>query len=183
MINLVLVVITGIYAYLTWRMVSEMRSARENQVDANVIASPVPFGSVYAQVQMQNAGPGPALDVELSVSLHPPLETDKRTWRYPALLVNQKQHFLLSTGEGGIDALQELGEKHEDVLVEVKWKNIFGRERSFSESYNLRELAEGWYTAGNLIPPGDMETQMKDLREILKKMRQDLEKIARALAK
>ena len=43
----------------------------------------------------------------MSISLHPPLETAKRTWRYPALLVNQKEHFLLRTGEGEIDALYE----------------------------------------------------------------------------
>jgi hypothetical protein len=124
-------------------MVSEMRTARENQDDANLIASPIALGPICAQVQLQNAGPGPALNVEISISLDPPLDTPMRTWRHPAFLVGQIEHFLLP-GEK-IDALRELAEKHKNLVINLKWENIFGRQKSKSKTFNLHDLAEGWY--------------------------------------
>jgi hypothetical protein len=182
--NLALVIITGVYAFLTWRMVLEMRTARENQTDANLIASPVPLPAIYAQVQLENAGPGPALNVELSISLDPPLRTSIKTWHHPALLVGQKEHFLLpSERDDTIDALRELAEKHKNLVINLKWKNIFGRNKSFSATYNLHDLAEGWYNAGHLIAPKDTPTQLKNITEVLDKIHRDLENIVRDIKK
>ena len=155
-LNLLLVIITGVYAYLTRRMVLEMKIARENQTDANLVATPISADRVYAEVQLVNAGPGAALDVELSISLEPLLETAVKTWYSPSFLVGQKENFLLPR----LDSLHELANKHNSVMVKVKWKNIFGKSKSFSASYNLNNLAQGWYNAGHLIPPDDIPTQM-----------------------
>ena len=178
--SLVLALITGVYAYLTWRMAREMRIAREGQVDAHVFASPVPMGPVYAQVQLQNAGPGPAFGIEVSLALDPPLDTPTKTWRHPALLVSQKERFLLPTKE--IESLRDLAEKYEDIVIEVSWRNLFGEERSMSSRHNLASLAEGWYEAGHLIPPEDFDLQMKDLNKTLNRLQSDVSKIARSMA-
>ena len=179
--TLILAVITGVYVILTWRMVSELRSARLAQADANIIAVPVPMGPVSIQVEMYNAGPGPALELEISIALRPQLDTPRKTWRNPALLVGQKEHFLVPTPE--IEALGDLGEKYEELFIELSWKNVFGARRQVSSSHNLQQLAEGWYEAGHLIPPGDVPGQMKEILDVLKRMRQDLDAIARSLRK
>ena len=84
--NLILVIIMGVYAYLTWRMVREMKIARENQFNSNVIAFPIAMGQIHAQVQLENAGPGIALDIELSISLDPPHQKSTKIWKHPVLL-------------------------------------------------------------------------------------------------
>lgn len=174
--NLILVIITGIYAYLTWRMVREMRVARENQSDANLIAIPVLVHQIYSEIQLVNAGP--ALDVELSISLDPLLQTTEKTWRHPAFLVGQKENFLLPMGDPSkLDSLHELANKHNNVVVNIKWKNIFRKSKSYSASYNLNDLMQGWYNAGHLIPPNDVPTQMKELTTTLEKIHRDLEKV------
>ena len=178
--NLILVIITAVYAYLTWRMVREMKVARENQSDSYLAASPVSMGTIHAQIQLENAGPGPALDIELSISLDPPLDTTERNWHHPVLLVNQKEHFLIPQKRGGsLDSLQQLGERHTNLNVELKWKNIFGKQKSSSAKYNLRELAEGWYNAGNLIKPNDLPEQMEKVTKSLESIHKDIEEINR----
>ena len=178
--NLILVVITGVYAYLTWKMVSEMKKAREMQSDSHLIAYPVSMGTIHAQIQLENAGPGSALDVELSISLDPPLQTVKKLWRHPALLVNQKEFFLIPQNSGGsLDSLQQLGERHDNLILNLKWKNVFGHDKSSSVTYNLRELAEGWYNAGNLIKSEDIPSQLQKVTKSLDEIHKDIEKISR----
>ena len=180
--NLILVIITGIYAYLTWKMAREMKTARENQTDANLVAAPVSAHRIYAEVQLVNAGPGAALDVELSISLEPLLETVVKTWYHPAFLVGQKENFLLPMAHPSrLDSLRELANKHNSVIVNVKWKNIFGKSKYFSASYNLNDLAQGWYNAGHLIPPDDIPTQMEKVTKSLDEIHDDIERISRSL--
>lgn len=179
--NLILAVITAVYAFLTWRMVSEMRVARESQTDANLIASPVDLGPISAQVRLQNAGPGPALNVSVTVSLEPPLGSPSQTWRHPALLAGQTEHFLIP-GER-IEALRDLAARHESLKIEVQWTNIFGSTKTTQSTHPLAALAEGWYSGGRLIPPDDIPTQITDVREELKKIAKALESIAHRLAK
>lgn len=179
--NLILAVITGVYAFLTWKMVSEMRKARENQVDANLIALPVGLGLIYVQVELQNAGPGPAFDVEISISLDPLLDTPERVWKHPALLVGQTEFFLLPGKD--IEALRVLAERHNNLVIKLGWNNAFGHHKSTSAAYNLHNLAEGWYNAGRLMPPDDIPTQLKETTEVLEKIQGDLENILRVLKK
>jgi hypothetical protein len=183
--NLILVIITGVYAYLTYRMVLEMKKAREDQADANLIASPIPFGPLYAQIQLKNAGLGPALDVELIIAFEPQLQTIPKTWKYSAFSVNQIENFLLPQEEssGALETLRDAATKHNTVEIKLKWKNIFGRRKSFNASYNLNELAEGWYNAGHLIPPEDLPTQMKETAQTLDKIHRDLEHIRSELSR
>ncbi len=174
--NIILVIITSVYAYLTWKMVSEMRTAREAQTDSDLIAGPVPLGPIYLQVQLQNAGPGPAKDVELAISLSPQHGKEVRVWRSPVMLASQTEYFLLPGDK--LDALSELAKTHDQLLLEVRWKNVFNEEKANSSTHDLANLAEGWYKAGNLLQPEDIPEQLKKIREILDKVRKSLETIA-----
>lgn len=183
-LNLILVIITGIYAYLTRRMVLEMKTARENQIDSNLIATPVFADHIYAEVQLVNAGPGTALDIELSISLDPPLQTVVKTWHHPAFLVGQKENFLLPmANHSRRDSLRELAEKHNSVMVNVKWKNTLGHSKSFAESYNLNELVQGWYNAGRLFPPDDLPKQLEETNKALDNIHKEFQKITQEFDK
>ena len=173
--NVLLAVITGVYAFLTFLMVLEMRSARKNQLDANLIAFPVELGLIHAQVQLQNAGPGPALDIEITISFFPLLDIDSRIWRHPSFLVGQVENFLLPGKD--IEALREIAEKHEELVINLRWKNLIGHQKSKSVTYNLHALVEGWYKGGRIIPPKDMTSQLMDIDKHLEKIHEDLNRI------
>ena len=161
-----------------------MKIANLNQIDSNLVATPVSADRIYAEVQLVNAGPGTALDIELSISLEPLLQTVAKTLHHPVFLVGQKENFLLPMANPSRrDSLRELAEKHNSAKVDVKWKNILGHSKSFSESYYLDELAQGWYNAGHLIPPDDIPIQMQEAIEALNNIHKDLENIARELNK
>ena len=161
-------------------MVLEMKKARENQSDSELIAIPVSADRVYAEIQLENIGPGPAHNIELSISLNPPLQTTTRTWKHPALSIGQKEYFLLPYEQNkiGIDSLRELAQKHESVTVNLKWINIFGVTKSPPPTtYKLNELVEGWYNAGRLIPPDDLPKQIAETNKTLDNIHKELEKI------
>jgi hypothetical protein len=163
-------------------MVKEMKIARDNQIDSNLIVTPVSSNRVYAEIQLENAGPGPAFNIELSISLDPPLQTTTKIWTHPALLAGQKEKFLLpyEQGKSGpLDSLRALAQKHNNVTVKLKWKNIFGKNKSFFATYKLNELAEGWYNAGRLIPPDDLPQQIEKTNKTLDNICKELEKITR----
>lgn len=179
--NLILVIITGVYAYLTWRMVKEMKIARENQIDSNVIAFPTTMGQIHALVHLENAGPGIALDVELSISLDPPHQKATNIWKHPALPVGQKELFLFpyETGSSGIESLKQLSEKHEKIVITIKWNNVFGHSKAFHSTYGLSDLIQGWYSAGRIIKPKDLPKQMEDISKSLGEIQSELAKFNR----
>ena len=182
-LNFVLVLITGIYAFLTWRMVVEMRKARESQSDSTVIASPIPLAPIYAQVQVKNEGPSSALDIELRIALDPPLDTTERIWNYSALTANQVELFYLPLVKepNGLPSLQQLAVKHERMIISLKWKTILGQAKSSNISYSLQDLVEGWYHGGQSIKPDDLPTQMEKATKVLDEIHDDLEAIGKIL--
>lgn len=180
--NIVLVGVTAAYVYLTSRMLREMREAREHQSDATIIVAPVPSRPVYARLQLHNAGPGPASDVQLSFHLEPPLDTPTRTWHHPLILAQRTHLFLLPEppNSGGVTDIRTIADKHKSLEVSVQWTNVFGRRRDLHCSFDLPSLPEGWYHAGHLIPPDDVETQLKELAETLSKIERHVESAARS---
>ncbi|MEX2030705.1 MAG: hypothetical protein WD906_07030 [Anaerolineales bacterium] len=181
--NLLLAGITALYAFLTWRMLREMRLAREYQLDAIVTAAPVPMGPIYAQLRLHNAGPAPAIDVKVSIRLEPTLNTPKREWRHPVVGVGQVEHFLLPEppDTSQITDLRTLAERHTALVVELSWKNVFGKASSNARSFGLRELQEGWYAAGHLVPEEDLPVLVEGLAKTLSKLENHVEKIAKAI--
>jgi hypothetical protein len=180
-VNILLTIITGVYAYLTWRMLREMRSARENQSDASLVVLPVPLSAIHAKLIIMNAGPGPAFDIEASWELRPLGNTPSRSWRHPAMVANQTEHFLFP-GEK-IPSLRELADEHEVLVVKVSWRNSFGRAKSTIREFDLRRLAEGWYNAGHLILPDELLGQVKKIEEELEKINKNIYNVKRSLDK
>ncbi len=157
-----------------------MKKARENQTVSTLIATPVSSHRIYAEIQLENMGPGPARNVELSIYLDPPLQTTTRTWKHPVLSAGQKEYFLLpyeQNKSGPLDSLRELAQKHDNLIVDFKWTNVFDVEQSSSTTYKLSDLVEGWYNAGRLIPPDDLPKQLEETNKTLDNIHKELEKI------
>jgi hypothetical protein len=181
--NLLLALITALYAFLTWRILRETRRAREHQLDALVTAAPVPWGPVCAQLRLENAGPAPAIDVTVGLHLEPPLDTSSRQWNHPILAPGQVENFILphSPGQSSIPELRALAEKHDTLVVDLAWRTISGRQRRLTSSFKLGGLVDGWYAGGHLISPEALPEQMEKLNKTLEEIDGRLEKIARAI--
>jgi len=69
----VLVLVTAYYAWQNQRMVGEMRRSRELSVLPKLAVDLRLQGPTFAQVQVLNVGPGPALAVDLRIAFEPPV--------------------------------------------------------------------------------------------------------------
>lgn len=167
--NLVLVAVTTVYVVLTWGMVREMRRTRESELEPHLIASLEPMGSNYGMIRVQNIGGGPALNVEIVISVRPENESLRRTWRSPTAWPSQIDEFLMpsSSPSGQLPTLKQLESEYAEVCVDAKWHNLMGKNRSRSFNFDLHKQQEGWYHAGRLRKDFDVEDTLKEVRKAL----------------
>jgi hypothetical protein len=64
-----LVIVTGIYVYLTYRAVAEAREARLQALRPHVVADFWPLGPDYPVIRLTNAGMAVALDVDVTITM------------------------------------------------------------------------------------------------------------------
>lgn len=171
--NLILAVITTVYVVLTWHMVSELRRAREAQSEAQPIASLIPIAPKYAQLRIQNAGQGPALDVEADMTLSWAEQSEKQSWRQSALMPTAYADFKLPTGVVDLDKLAEMKAK---LSVDLSWSDVFRRRHTFQYRFDLLEQRDGWFAARWLVPPEDPTVQLGKIQEQLSKIASNLER-------
>jgi hypothetical protein len=162
--NLLLVVITAVYAFLTWRMVSEMRQAREAESEPQLVATLIPLGGMAIKLRIANAGSGPALDIKAIISLEPKKEDNTATWIHPVLLSNSHEDFRLP---GENNHLEKLASNFDNLIVELSWHNSFNKLRQKRIEINLKRLYEGWTKVKFLIHPDDVSVQLGKIKDEL----------------
>ena len=174
--NLILAVVTTAYVILTWRMVAEMRRARENESEPSLITTLIPFGPVNVKFRIQNVGLGPALHIEARIKLEPD-SGDSPIWRQPALVSGAYEDFLLpDKSTGMLPEFRKVAEQYDKLIVDLKWSNIYGRKEHKRYEIDLKEQLQGWYSAHRLIQPADIPTQLAAIQEELKGIKEELEK-------
>ena len=170
--NLILVVVTAIYAFLTLRMVWEMRRTREAEREAHLVAVLFPNVPGYAMLQIHNVGGGPALNIEGVFRLEPLDGAEAVKWRHPALLPGTHEEFLLPSKESVID---EIAARHDKLIVEVKWSNASQKTQCAKYEVDLRRQIEGWNKSGQVFYPRDVPTQLESITRELSAIRQHLD--------
>jgi hypothetical protein len=172
--NLILVAVTAVYVILTWRMVKEMRQAREAESAPHLIATLIPFSSLNVKLRIHNAGRGPAIDIKAVFWLEPSNGTETTTWRHPAMLSDASENFI---PPGRQFALEKLAAQHDRMVVNLQWFNAFGRKYEAKYEIDLKRQQEGWYDVGFLVQLDDTPTQLGKIKDELSKIRSYLDKI------
>ncbi len=172
--NLILVAVTTVYVILTWRMVTEMRRAREAESEPHLVATLIPFGTMDVKLRVHNAGRGPALEIKTVFWLDPANNTTTRTWLHPVLLSNAFEEFILPGNEF---SLEKLASEHERLIVDLHWLNAFGRGHNTKFEVDLRQQKEGWSKVGFLTRPDDIPIQLEKIKDELSKIRHHFDKI------
>lgn len=171
--NLLLVIITIVYAFLTWRMVLEMRHAREAENEPQLVATLVPISAKLVHLRISNAGRGPALNIHAKMRLDSSTKHEEVAWSHPVLLSNAHEDFR-PPGDTNNRNLDILTSTYDRVVVEMEWLNTFKHRQHSMSVINLKRLLDGWTRAGWLLPPAATGVE-------LGKMKDELSKIASVL--
>lgn len=132
--TVILVLVTAVYAFLTWRMVVETRRARQQEVTPvfNLSVKPISIGAWAPAIE--NVGNGPALDVEATLTLEPGGEEHR---------VETKN---IPEGDFAGSMNPRIGEdtheEYDSLVVEGEYTDVFGERSTFDESYDLEFLAK-----------------------------------------
>lgn len=131
--TVILVVITGVYAFLTWRLVKETRSAREQEAAPalNLDVAPFSFGAWVPKIE--NLGNGPALDVSGTVRLEPGGE------EYDFHSKNIAAGEFTGTLEPKVNDESHLD--YGSLIAKGSYTDVFGNYTEFIEEYDLEILA------------------------------------------
>jgi len=165
--SLLLAAITAVYVFLTWRMVRELRKAREAELKPYLVAHLIPFGRLSVKLRITNVGSGPAFNVESTMGLKPSESASEYLWRQPALLASVSAEFRLPTGE---TSLEELASKYEGLVVNLKWTDMFMHKSSALFEINFVSLKESWTEAQWLIPPEEVPVQLGRIKDELRRI-------------
>lgn len=122
LLTLALVLATVYYARQNRNMVSEMREARRLTMLRKLAIKIVRPGPAVAFPAVRNVGPGPALDVRITLSFEPrdpsQHERDVRTWRTPLIAPGEQHDFVpLHPGNGGIMDLNALAATYDRITL------------------------------------------------------------------
>ena len=162
--NLILAIITIAYVILTWRMVVEMRKAREAENEPQLVATLIPLGGMAIKLRISNAGGGPALDIKAIISLEPNREDNAVTWIHPVLLSNNHEDFRLP---GENNYLDKLASHFDKLIIELEWRNSFNNLRQKTFEIDLKRLHVGWTKAKFLVHPDDISVQLGKIKDEL----------------
>jgi len=132
--TVVLVIVTGVYAYLTWGMVRETRRARKQEVMPVMNLDVEPFAIGAWAPKIENVGNGPAIDVTGTVQFEPGGEEHEI----------QSKNIPAGDFTGSLDPKvhEESHEKYDSMTVTGEYTTVFGDTESFEESYDLELLAK-----------------------------------------
>jgi hypothetical protein len=132
--TVVLVIVTGVYAYLTWGMVRETRRARKQEVMPVINLDVEPFSIGAWAPKIENIGNGPAIDVTGTVTLEPGGEEHEI----------QSKNIPAGDFTGSLEP--QIGEDtykdYDSLTVEGSYTTVFGDQDTFRETYDLELLAK-----------------------------------------
>ncbi len=169
--NLILVAITAIYAFLTMRMVVEMRQAREAEYSPYLVWDLKPFATKSALLQVRNVGRGSALNVVANVTLKSSNTTKSSVWATPALTSNASQRFVFL--DKGIPNLEDFAKDYESFIIEFSWENAFGEKWQDIQTINFRDFLDNLLDAAIVIEPDELELIRKEIKNVVKAIRKD----------
>ncbi|WP_408957557.1 hypothetical protein [Natrinema sp. 74] len=164
--TVVLVIVTGVYAYLTWGMVRETRRARKQEVTPVMNLDIEPFSIGAWAPKIENIGNGPAIDVDGTVKLHPGGEEHNiQTKNIPS------GDF---TGSLSPQIAEDAHEDYESLVVEGSYRDVFGDRDTFKETYDLELLAK-FDGADSMMKRDRRERHLRQIEKHLKSIAEGIE--------
>jgi hypothetical protein len=187
-----LVVITGYYARQNKRMVDEMAASRELAVLPKLVLDFKMLGPTMGAINLSNVGPGPALDVEVTVRFEPlggqePARIERR-WVANVMAPGQERQFLPVDDAGTLMDTETLASRFSRVRLSGTMRDALGNERvvadETSDLAHWRKLTGEAKVRWQADPEKRLaEALGKELSKPLVAMERRLTEIARGVAR
>lgn len=167
---LLLVVITGYYAFQTREMVEEMREARRAPLLPKLVLDLSFLGGIYGVVTVQNVGPGPALDVDMVVQFEHAEKggkAEERAWRDHLMVPGEAHSFHFNDPPGATEP-NEWMDIYPFVSLKGHAYDALGGRHEISQRIATRDVLEVKTQAEELLPSDHGEVAAKALEKIAK---------------
>jgi hypothetical protein len=172
-VNLILVLITGVYAFLTCRMVREMKLAREVQSDSFLAATLLPIAPNLLKIRISNSGSGNAFNVRAYITLTADDKDFSTTWEQPVFLSGRHEDFHFPSD---IDGLKELAAIASKLTVRLEWQNSFKKTKDENFTFDMERLFESWSKSHFIVPIPEISIQLQNIKSELSSIREYLQK-------
>jgi hypothetical protein len=173
----VLVAVTAYYAYQTHLTVKEMKAGRSAQVFPHLIPTMKLLGGGGGLLRVTNAGPGPALDVDVRLMLEP--GGHERRWQTPVVAPGEHHEFIPAPEEepNGLLGLDALTAKYSTYRLRGTYSDALGALQAIDETLDLRDFWETTKAAQHLQPDDHVRDIAKALKTVADEMRKWTESI------
>jgi hypothetical protein len=174
LVTVILAVLTAVYVRHTRRMADQM--ARESE--PVVIGRIEPFANLYAQYVLTNVGLGPALNVELRLTLD-----HESVWRDSLLEPGKSEFFFLPVDGGtGNSTFKALGEQQKLLKSTLSYQDRGGRTFPVKESQtDFRQLNADWDNAHWQVRKSDILQHAAELEKAIDDLSGHVKDIASTL--
>ncbi len=177
MANIILAVLTGVlvmvtvyYAYQTHLTVEEMKAGRSAQVFPHLIPTIKMYGGGGGVLRVTNAGPGPALAVDVRLVLEP--GGKERPWKTPVVAPGEQHEFVPEPdGPNGLMSLDALTAKYSTYRLHGTYKDALGTPHTVDESLDIREFWETTKAVEHLRPDDHIADISKSLKTLAEEVR------------
>lgn len=146
----VLVVVTGIYVYLTHEIVKESEKTRKTMFLPNIKPTLKLQSLVHAFLEIRNVGPGAARNVQVKYWS----DFNKQTpaiWKTPLFSPNETQSLTLVKNNQMIYELEDLKELG-IVIFEIEYVDPWEEKHLFTYPLDLKDLIENQRNESGTIP-------------------------------
>jgi hypothetical protein len=133
--TILLVTITGIYAFLTWMLVVENRRARRERHSPSFVVEADIFGP-----RIRNVGNGPARDLEITLTLVSDDDRVRTVVRRDGLVPDDDVWVSELPFAAIGDELDDVHDRYESLEVNVSFEDMFGRPDSRTLTYTTETL-------------------------------------------
>lgn len=177
--SIILALLTGIYVWQNKLTIDEMVKARKAQAQPAFKLSLRrynPFGGSYPlafPIQLTNIGTGSAIDAEASITWVAKNAPDSKevAWRHPLVPPGFSEVFLTDMPD-----LDGLAAKYVAVKASGHFKDVFGDSHDFSDSIDIKSIAESW-KQGQMMIATTIEGGLEDIRHSLEDIKSELSQL------
>ncbi len=179
--NLLLILVTTIYVILTWFLLRENRIIRKTETKPYLLPVLMPMDASwrFARIRVYNLGGGAALNIEVKIRLQPRKDADDMVYFHALLLPTAYTDFYLSQpkiaqNDGEIE-LKALVDKHEQILVDLKWLEPFRGIQKNHIAIAIKHHMDSWHFQP--MPTDEIPVQLDKLNAHMEHIDETLKRL------
>lgn len=179
-VTVILVVITGWYAWETRCIVKNMEKDREEMHRPVLTFQLISWEASLLKLRIQNVGSGVAVDIDGKIESKTKSGLASFPWSYPLLCAGQYEEFGFPMTEGGnIEdrfRLQKIRENVIEVGATFKYKSTSGADYELNDGIQIKKVTDDWVASRMLVTQDHPDRIMPRIAKTLEGIKEALRK-------